>query len=658
MILRWLLPLGFLGMLGVIVLLALYLLKPQYKTQTVSGTLIWKRVLLRKKRQRPVLSHILVFLLQALLLIAVSLALAQPYLFSKGVLLEDSEYVIILDASASMRTRAAGEEGAVGDTRFDKALKKAEEEIDRLFAKGDGAVSLILADSAPHYLVNGAGRDRRSEIDSALRSAICSSGTADLEEALEMARGQLDANPYIKIFLYTDTKFGDMGSALTVVDLADESTEWNVAVLGCDVAVRDNEYEFGIRLGAYGNVAIARTMRMQIRGADNGDGPSNYELKIPVSFEVDPDSPVREALTTVKVRATDPKYGGEEGRFFDTFEEVRIEIPDLYDSIPDDDVYFVYGGVKDKIAVEYCSAEPNTFWQFGFSTLTKNLGGKRKISFREIYRDAGETAERTGYDFYLFEHAIPPEIVEAGLPQDGVLMIADPNYTAAQANLGFRVAETVTLPALTGCTASASHPLLRYNDPSAIGLTQYKRLEMTDPLFLPVLYCNGDPVIYVKDTGDVKIVVLAFSLNMSDFYQREFMIFLYNMLETFMPVTLDRYDYTVGERAQVNCKGVSMDITGRGTVTLTDFPAQYLFTEAGTYTFTTHFGSKKDDEVRKAYAHIVSDESAIFGESDFRIVLDNRELTGDAGRSLLFWFAVAAVLLLVLEWYIQFKDIV
>lgn len=650
MILRWLLPLGFLGALGIVVLLVLYLLKPQYKVRKVSATLVWKQVLLRRKRQSPMLSHIFLFLLQAALLTLMALALAEPHLFSPNVLLENTEYVVILDASASMRARAAG---TSEKTRFERAKEAATEKIRDLFGEGDGSVSVILAGSRPEYLINGYGRSRSEEIYGAIGAAQCSEVAADLEAAVGLARAQLEVNPYAKIFLYTDTAFGDTGTALSVVDVSDRTKEWNIAILGCDVAFRDNEYLFGIRLGAYGDVAVERTLRMEIRGADNGNGVRNYELNVPVRFE--PKSPSYEAVQTVSVRATDAQYGGGEDWFFESFEEVRLELPDLGDSLPDDDVYYVYGGMRDRVSVEYWSASPNSFWQLGVQTLASDLSSRRRISFREIYSDAGETVGNEGYDLYIFEHAVPPEILAAGMPKDGVIVLADPDESVQETVLGLSVGERVSIE-LQGCEAPTAHPLLRYNDPAEIRLTQYSRVT-ADESFLPILYCNGDPVMFVKDGGDARIVVLAFSINMSDFYGREFMIFLYDLLETFMPVTLNGYDFTVGESVQVNCKGVSVEVAPQGAA-LEEFPAEYVFTGTGTYTFTTRFGLDKPDEVRMAYVHGDLAESALFRDSAFTVRLDNRELTGDAGKDLFPWFAAAVILLLLAEWYLQFKDIV
>ena len=129
MILRWLLPLGFLGLIEIALLFVIYILKPQFKEKRVSSTLIWKRVVLHSKKKNVFFSNFFIFLIQALLIAIISAALAEPRLFSNNTIAEDSEYVMILDASASMRAKSLEDD----KTRFNRAVEAAKTEIDEFF---------------------------------------------------------------------------------------------------------------------------------------------------------------------------------------------------------------------------------------------------------------------------------------------------------------------------------------------------------------------------------------------------------------------------------------------------------------------------------------------------------------------------------------------
>lgn len=660
MILRWLLPIGFLGLLGLVALLVIYLIKPQYKEKTVASTYVWKRVLLGGRKQFPVIAHVLIFILQAAAITLVALCLAQPYFFSREAEFKDSENILIIDASASMLAKPA--EQPDGDSRFDRAIAAAVKDVERLFENGDGSVYVIFADSQPRFIVSGLGKEKKDEIYSALQSAECTFGESDLEGALNLARQRLEANPYAKINMYTDVQFGDMGTAFTCYDFADEQREWNAAILGCETVWRDNEYNFNVVLGAYGNVALKCGMKLEIKGAVNGGGdPENYTLTVPVTLEVNSDSADYESVKTFAVRATDERYGGAEGQFFDSFEEVKITLTGFEDSFPRDNEYLVYGGTRDVIKTEYWSSDPNEFWKDGLLNLANNMRSSRSITFDDIRTEYGMTVSNSGYDLYVFEHSIPAAVTGGGLPEDGIVILSDPDSSISRLNLGLTVKEEVSLPAATGCVSSAEHPLIRYFNPANVKLTRYTRLEISqDSLFLPVMFCNGDPVALVKNTDSSKIVVLPFSINMSDFFSREFQTFLYNVINYFLPLTLEKYDYSLNESARYNCKGASLEIM-RDEIILSEtqtFPAEYKFTELGTYVFKTKSGLAKPDEIRKVYVHIPISESSLFGISEIHTVLDNGELTGEVGFDVFLYLAAAALVIMTAEWYAQFRYIV
>lgn len=645
---------GLTGLVAIAALLILYLIKPRFKKKIVSGTVVWKRVLLHEKRRRVTFDHALLFILQSLVIALFAVGLAQPRLYSQRALLEDAEYILVLDASASMRAALPGQ-----GTRFERAVEGAKKEIDALFSEADkGAVSLIVADNTPAYLFSDLKKSNRAEIFAMLDALSCTLEEGDLEGAVGLAGNRLNDNPYAKIFLFTDAAYGNLGTAVKVVDVSDKNAEKNVAVLGCSVGRQDNQYVFGLVLGAYGDVTLRKNVLIDIRGANNGQGPRDLHLEVPVTFAVDGDNPLKEQVVRLTVSATDEEYGGKPDWYFETYNEMEISIPGLNDSIPDDDRYFVYGGVRDSVKVEYWSGSPKVFWQYCFKNLENNMQATRAVSFREIYADRGMQAENSGYDIYIFEHSVPQEILQAGLPRDGVVLIADPDKTLESVMPGLSVGETVSLGSLSPCEGYG-HPLIKYMDPSRIGITQYKKLTVGEgSLFETALTVGGDPVMLVKNTPSSKFVVLPFSINMSDFYGDQLQIFVYNLINYFMPLTLEKSDFDLGERAALDCKGQSLTVTrGEDTHTFTEFPAEYTFTETGTYKFTTEFGLEKQNEVRMAYVHAPAAESKLFSEPAFRVTLNNRELTAERGEDIFIWLAAAALVLMVAEWCIQYRYI-
>ena len=62
----WLLPIGFLGLIGVALLIVIYIIKPNYQNKYVSTTFVWKLSLKYKKNRLPIsrLNNIVTFICQ------------------------------------------------------------------------------------------------------------------------------------------------------------------------------------------------------------------------------------------------------------------------------------------------------------------------------------------------------------------------------------------------------------------------------------------------------------------------------------------------------------------------------------------------------------------------------------------------------------------
>ena len=135
-------PLGLLGLIGVVALIIIYLIRPNYQQKYISSTYIWKLSLKYKKKRVPIskLRNILIIICQILALVTC----AQP----NEVLKAQADYVeviAIIDSSASMRAETNGE------TWFERAVDLARVKGNEVLNDG-GVVSVIIADSKPHFL--------------------------------------------------------------------------------------------------------------------------------------------------------------------------------------------------------------------------------------------------------------------------------------------------------------------------------------------------------------------------------------------------------------------------------------------------------------------------------------------------------------------------
>ena len=138
-------PRGLWLLLGVPVLIIIWLIRPPYEEKRVSSSYIWRLSERFMKKRLPVsrLRKWLVFLLQLLLVSGAAFLAARPVLNHGSRV----DYLLILDASASMRT-----ETAEGNTRYGKAEEEIRELARRSTAEGH-TVSVIRAGERAEYLV-------------------------------------------------------------------------------------------------------------------------------------------------------------------------------------------------------------------------------------------------------------------------------------------------------------------------------------------------------------------------------------------------------------------------------------------------------------------------------------------------------------------------
>ncbi len=653
MTLQWLLPIGFLGLLGIGILLLIYIIKPSYQKRVISSSYAWQRVLKRRK-ELPIdrFRNILLFLVQALILAACALIFAQPNLMSPEMIDTAYEKLIVIDASASMRARYAGD--PQGQTRFDRALDEVRIAMDDVVMRGDGLLSVIVADEEPYYLIDRMDKSGYADAIASLEGLSCSYGHGSVDKALELARDRV-YNASTDVIVYSGTEYGDMGAAIECVNLADPLREWNVCVAGCDVVDEDNEFVFRIELCAYGTVSMNKMMTVRIKGADLGaeelsDLPA---LTIPVHFEVNAESAGYEQRQTIEVKATDESIGGRADFYYSSFQEAVIRVEGLEDSIADDDAMTVYGGIKDVINVQYCSGETNVFYYLGFTILRDAMRAMRDISFKQL--DVEATPELSGYDLYIFEHRIPDAVIAFGLPTDGVILLVDPNRDLDE--LGLKFGDKVTFNEMNPMRGGEAHPLTQYIDPARNGISEYTRIMEYDSSFTPLLYCGDDPVLLCKNTPSSKIVVMPFSLNMSDFISWDFETLLYNIIEYFFPLTVTKYNYELGDTLTLNCKGESLVIANDFTsYVMRTFPTELVLDRLGAYSFTVHSGLQKEDEVRKIMVRIPHSESAIFSVADVKITLDRGEIYAETVKDLFPYFAIAVIVMLFVEWWLQFRN--
>jgi Ca-activated chloride channel family protein len=187
-------PLALLGLLFVPAVIAMYLLKLRRDETVVPSTLLWSRLVADVEANAPWqrLRRSLLLLVQLLLVVALTLLAARPFLERPAGLARD--LVLVMDASASMGATD------IVPTRL-AAAKQAAIDVLRELPNG-GKVSVIAAGRTARVVVTGSSDLGR--IRQAIDSIDVTTSTGDLGDALRLASALAARSGDAEIVVATD----------------------------------------------------------------------------------------------------------------------------------------------------------------------------------------------------------------------------------------------------------------------------------------------------------------------------------------------------------------------------------------------------------------------------------------------------------------------
>jgi hypothetical protein len=493
----------------------------------------------------------------------------------------------------------------------------------------------------------------------------CSFDSADMEVTVEMAQNVVVENPKAEVFLYTGTTYVDTNN-IKLVNIAEED-EWNVAILDCSAAYGDdNFYNITVDIGCY-NRSEAVTVYCQVFGPNK-----EYDSSLILQSE---DVFFSEFEQEQQVVFTSDLQYDQIGQKLFAFEYLYIYVEEA-DNLADDNSYYLYGGLKEEIKVQYASfggyipgsdgktqvIGPNNFVDSGIIALREALAGSWDIKFDTVITGIDKETNKPNYamedyDIYIFEHTMPEK-----LPTDGIVLLIDPNPYLANMpqGSGIRIEGTVDIRGpinyFTKLDAGDPHPLTAGMDPSAISWTKYQKIASHDG-YDELLYAGNDPVLLAKNTDDAKIAILTLDLNCSNLgILKEFPIFLYNLFQYFLPPTLTEHTYEVGDTVTLNARGEELTVTGGNIdTTIVEFPGEIVVDRPGVYTLT-QFDIAGEYIIENFFVSVPNYESDISKEVDSIPLLYVEENIEQENKDLLVFFAAAIVALLFLEWWLQSRE--
>ena len=658
---------GLLGLIGVVALIIIYVIRPNYQQKTISSTYVWKLSLKKKKKKVPVstIRNLLLFLCQMLALTCLAMILMKPAIVLKTPA-EESETILILDTSASMRTESEDS----GETRFERAVAAVKDSFTRTL-QGGGVSTVILAGKTPEYLFKRMSGDATLAATrfEDLANKDIGYEVADIDAALKESENVLYDNPDAVIYVYTDANYYSVPDGVNVVNVSEES-EWNAAILDARADWDEGYYSFTVQAACYGKDARL-PINVEIYDVN---GIVNETIKFTVLADYNDGTPVTLIL---RYRKSDENGGNENTQdrqvcYLDnlipsnlpkiySFSSVYLEFPEseVIDSYDADNDFYVYGGQKQTLKVQYASAEPNPFVNGALSNLSSDFAGSWDMQITEVKK--GEAGATSGFDLYIFERQMPENV-----PTDGVVFLFDP--VSAPSGCGFIRNSEIEYrqtnnryPSLVGGT---EHPIMKNIDPNYIRVSRSQMLAGgQDAAYQVLMALNQLPMLMVRNDigkeGGRQMLVLSFSFAYSNFgVLPEFYLLMKNAFEYFFPSTVNKYAYEIGEKAELNARGASLSISSYAfeePIEKTEFPASVVLSAPGTYTITqtTYYGMVVTEKI---YVKIPGAESNITGIKNKLYSPEREKNEADYFRDVITYIAAALVAFLFIEWCLHLKD--
>ena len=605
---RFLYPLGLIGLIGVPIIILIYILKNKYNEQTVPSTYIWTLSEKFFKRRNPLsgLTGLISLILQILAVVAISLAIARPI-----ITIPDSagEYCFVIDGSASMNMASNGE------TRHERA----KDEIAKIIKDAKLGSTFTLISSTSETMVV---YERISDKDVAIEMLEELNATdegATYTDALASAQGYFDENPSFSVYLFTDKTIAAHQN-VEVVNVSSEKDRnsgiFNVSstFLGGTLTVNAEVISFGaderldVELYVNGNQKPAKSESFDVKAGER------YPISISCNVQ--------------------------------NYDSFRIVIANE-DSYAADNQYVSYN-LKNETSYNVLIVSDTPFFlQAAIDVLTD-----AKV---DTVRPKDYTGEGN-YGLCIF-HSFTPEV----LPDSAVWLI-NSNTNVDDSGFGARGVVTLESPdeiVKSNSTASMVQKLLNGVSGNDIYISEYVKYSGMYTRFTTLFSYDSNPLIFagVNALGN-REVVIGFDLHKADFsLSTDFIALLGNLLEYSCPDVIERADYVCGEDVEINLTGNIKNVKAvapNGEEIYIDCsadPAHLSLDLVGSY--TVKFLSSGEERSYNIYSNAPEGESALSqSDASFSLVGERQYERSDGEYDPLIVILICLALIFTADWMV------
>lgn len=605
-----------LGLLAIPIIL-LYMLRLRRQEIIVSSTMLWQKLLRDREANAPwqKLRRNLLLILQLLILGALVFALARPFLPTPTV--ATGNLIVLLDASASMLATDTE------PTRYETAKAEITQLINDLSSSSQ--MTLINVGHTPAILA--AATSDKPTLRQALQSAQPDQTTANWPAALALASGAAQGYKDARIVIVSDGGlFGDLpplpaepqyipigssGENLAITALATRELEGQVTLFA---SVRnEGQQDRDALITIYLDKALFDSRR----------------ISVPAQTAVNLTWPLPGTPSAIQAQLSE-----NDGDFLPI----------------DDTAWAVHeGGISNRVLLV---TEGNLFLEQLFTVLPG-------VTAFKAAPDSDLLTEP--FDMYVFDSIPLPD----PLPQTDLLII-NPQPTdvpASSANTLLTVTGTFSN---TTTTRLANSPLLQFVDWRTVNIQQAQRIDA--PWAQPLVEAEGGPLLLIGEQNGRRVAILTFDLHASDLpLQIAFPILMANITSWLSPGQAFEIDGLLQSGDPV-----TLTPSASSTAVLVTKPdgtvwQQEVGEEAPIFTETNQPGlyavALRDAQGTRAAGQFAvnlfaPEESNIQPTSFIQIGQTTVETSEneDVGQYELWpWLLAAAVIILIIEWWIHFR---
>ncbi|MFZ4815984.1 MAG: vWA domain-containing protein [Phototrophicaceae bacterium] len=616
----FLVPLAFVGSLLSIPVILLYMLRLRRQDVMVSSTFLWQQVLQDNEANSPWqrLRRNWLLLLQLLILALLVFALARPFIIVPTV--STGQIVLLIDASASMSATDLN-----GQTRLEAAKARAQTIVGAL--SGNDRVTVIRVADVPE-VISPESRDRLALRD-AISRIIPSSAPSDWGAALTLATGIAEGEDFSVVIL-SDGNLGDVtalpGVAGDIEYIPIGENAGNIAISALATrALAGGSPQLFTQLTNYGTSPAEVVFSLRIDGVL--DSSERYTLpansSIPIVIETLPEGfEVIQAQLIAAANSTTEDY---------------LALDNSAWAVADS------GGV-----IEALMISPGGLF------LDRVLGSLPTV--RHLLSDVQQGVPSRDFDLYIFDSYLPTEL------PDGDMLIINPPRSTNIFTLGEPSEDTLNPVVQPNDTRTA------FLDFDSVNIRAFRPVNAD--WLEPLVTVDGGAVILAGENAGRQIAVIAFPLEESDLpLQIAFPILINNLMDWFQPetLTLPAGNLVAGDsiplqlpatatRATITTpSGATRDYTATGEVILYSDTAQL-----GVYRVAAYANNRLIQQGAFAVNLFAPNESAIAPHATIQLgeVEIQQSAQEEVGqRELWIWLALAALLILMLEWWVHHRRI-